>query len=323
MTSLGTREVLAEGERATFHGTPRAAIELLERALDSPDGLDPGARTRARLLLGQARSTAGLLGSAMAGLQAAMPEAGDLAAEVAAAVAAIHRQLDDHQAALDWDRRAAAVATPDDPWPALGLAADAIGLGDGELAARHLAEAEPAVDKAGHWRVRLRHDALTAQLDLLAGRTESAVTRAGALVTEAERLVAPATVAQVLLLEGAARAQLGDEFSVVVLGRAAALAGALEAAPVAWPAHALLAALQAGRGRNGAATAALLDAGTWVARIAADLPAEARARWLARPQLAAIAAMAAPEPTPMPRSGAGGGGGPEHTPMPGSGAGGA
>jgi hypothetical protein len=290
MTSVGTRDLLAEGERATFHGAPRPAIELLERALADPAGLGPAA-ARARWLLGMARSTAGLLGSAMAGLEASLPEAGDLGAEVAAAVAAIHRQLDDHRAALDWDQRAAALAAPDDPWPALGLAADAIGLGDEDLAARHLAELEAMVEKAGRWRVRLRYDALSVQLDLLAGRTEAAATRAGALVEEAERLVAPATVAQILLLEGAARAQLADEFALVVLGRAAALAGTLEAAPVAWPAHALLAAMHARRGRSDAATAALVAAGTWVSTIAADLPEEARARWLARPQLAAIVAV--------------------------------
>jgi hypothetical protein len=288
MTGVGTRDLLAEGERATFHGAPRPAIELLERALADPAGLDPAAAARARWLLGMARSTAGLLGSAMAGLHASLPAAGDLAAEVAAAVAAVHRQLDDHHAALGWDQHAAALAAPDDPWPALGLAADAIGLGDADLAARHLGEVEPLVDKAGRWRVRLRHDALSVQLDLLAGRAEAAATRAGALVGEAERVVAPATVAQILLLEGAARAELGDEFALMVLGRAAALAGTLEAAPVAWPAHALLAALHARRGRPDAAAAALVDAGRWVDTIAVDLPEAARVRWLARPQLAAI-----------------------------------
>jgi hypothetical protein len=291
MTGVGTGDLLAEGERATFHGAPRPAIELLERALAA--GLDAPSASRARWLLGVARSTAGLLGSAMAGLEASLGEAGPLQAEVAATVAAAHRQLDDHRAALDWDRRAAALARDlgvDDPWPALGLAADAIGLGDAELAAEHLAAAEPLVERAGGWRVRLRHDALAAQLDLLTGRTEAAVTRAGALVAESERMVAPATVAQALLLEGAARAQLRDELALVVLGRAAALAETLEAASVAWPAHALVAALQAARGQPGAAMASLAGAGRWVAVIADDLPEPARARWLARPQLAAILA---------------------------------
>jgi hypothetical protein len=285
MTGVDTEDLLADGERATFHGAPRPAIELLERALAA--GLDAQPASRAGLLLGVARSTAGLLGSAMAGLQAGLDDAGPLQAEVAATVAAVHRQLGDHRAALEWDERAAALATADDPWPALGLAADAIGLDDAKVAAEHLAEAEPLVERAARWRARLRHDALSAQLGLLAGRTEAAVTRAGSLVAEAERMVAPATVAQALLLEGAARAQLGDELAIVVLGRAAALAGTLEAAPVAWPAHALLAAIQAGRGQPEAAVASLASAGGWVATIAADLPEPTRARWLARPQHAA------------------------------------
>jgi hypothetical protein len=291
MTGVDTEDLLAEGERATFHGAPRPAIELLERALAT--GLDAPSAGRARWLLGVARSTAGLLGSAIAGLQASLDDAGPLQAEVAATVAAVHRQLDDHRAALDWDQRAAALARDlgaDDPWPALGLAADAIGLDDAKAAAEHLAQAEPLVERAARWRARLRHDALSAQLDLLAGRTGAAVTRAGALVAEAERMVAPATVAQALLLEGAARAQLRDELALLVLGRAAALAGTLEAAPVAWPAHALLAAIQAGRGQSAAAVASLAGAGRWVATIAADLPEPARTRWLARPQIAAILA---------------------------------
>ena len=292
MSGVGIRDPLAEGEWATFHGAPKPAIELLKALLASPGRLEAGAAARASWLLGLARSTAGLLGSAMTGLEAALPGAGELAPEIAAAIAAVHRQLDDHEAALAWDERAAGLAAPGDPWPALGLAADAIGLGDGDLAAKHLAEAEAMITPRAGWRARLRLAALAAQLDLLAGRTEAAVTAAGTLVAEAEHVVAPATVASALLLEGAARAQLGDELALVVLGRAAALAGSLEAAPVAWPAHALTAALQAGRGHPAAATASLADAARWVAPIAADLPEPTRSRWLARPQLKAIRAAA-------------------------------
>lgn len=294
--------LLAAGERAVFHGPPAAAVADLERAVVLAQSEGKRAEvTAAAWLLGVALSAAGRYGG---GLRVLSPlvdagSAGDAAAETrlfaalaAATAASVHRGLGRHEAAAELDNRGLALAEGMSEAVfdcTLGLATDAVGLGDLETARRRLAEAEQLV--ASHdqewWRQRVRYDWARAEVALLADEPPEAVAAASASVERAEQARAPRHVAKGLLFQGVAELQAGSPDAPGTLRRAATLAEGLAALPVTWQARALLGALLAGTAPE-ESSRSLAAARSAVLTIAGDLPAELREEWLDRPNVSAL-----------------------------------
>jgi hypothetical protein len=173
----------------------------------------------------------------------------------------------------------------------LGLAADAVGLGDEEVAAGRLAEAAALAE--GHvewWRQRVRLGWVRAEIALLGGRPDEAATAAQQAVELAEHSGAPRHVAKGLLFLGVSQVEAGraDE-AAATLRRGALLAESLGTLPLQWPVRAVLGALVADT--DAEESARCLDAARKaVSAIAADLPEPLRAEWLTRPDVEALLA---------------------------------
>lgn len=295
-------KLLAAGERAVFHGPPAAAVADLEQAVVLAQREGRRAEvTAAAWLLGVALSAAGRYGGALrvltplldAGTAAgAAPETKLFAGLAAATAASVHRGLGRHDAAQTLDERglAAGDGIPEatfDCW--LGLASDAVGLGDLATATERLAKAEELV--AAHddewWRQRVRYDWARAELALLADEPADAVTAAAASVERAESARAPRHVAKGLLFQGVGELQAGAPEAVATLRRAAQLAEQLGALPIAWQARALLGALLGATAAEESARS-LAAARSAVLAIAGDLSPDLREQWLARPNVSAL-----------------------------------
>jgi len=306
--------LLATGERAVFHGRPDDAVNPLTRAVASAYAAGQAAEAHAAgWLLGVAHGAAGRYGTALEVL-APLPAAAGAAPRASAettlfgalagcTVASVHRQLGQHARARAADSQALALcggrgspAGPGEP-PAeavfdarLGLAADAVGLGDLPEAVQQLdlATALVTAERAEQWwRQQVRLDWVRAEVALLAGDPSTAAHRAAAAARRAEAAGAPRHLAKSLLFLGLAQLQLGSEDSLDSLLRAAALAEELDTVPLLWPARALLGALLADRD-PGAGAQSLTTARAAVLRIAADLPDHLREQWLGRADIAAL-----------------------------------
>ena len=291
--------LLASGERAVFHGPPAAAVADLEQAVVTAQREGRRAEvTAAAWLLGVALSASGRYGGALrvlmplleAGeLTEATPETRLFAALAAATAASVQRGLGRHEPARELDLRG--LELTDGRGEAafdclLGLATDAVGLGELEVARDNLARAEDLL--SGHdddwWRQRVRFDWARAEAALLADEPAEAAAAAAAGVERAERARAPRHVAKGLLFQGVAELQAGSPEATATLRRAATLAEGLSALPLVWQARALLGALVGGE--EGARS--LAAARSAVLTIAGDLPAELREQWLARPNVSAL-----------------------------------
>ena len=292
--------LLAAGERAAFHGRPGSGVEPLRSAVEL--AVDQGLEAEAAAagwLLGVCLSSAGRYGQALTVLEPLVtppdsPEARVLGALAAATLASIHRQLGRHSVAQGYDT--AALQASEGAGEAgfdglLGLAADAVGLGDAGTAGRRLAEAAALAE--GHaewWRQRVRLGWVRAEVALLEGRPEDAVDAAHAAVDVAEHSGAPRHVAKGLLFQGVAQVEAGrPDDSVATLRRAAVLAESLGTVPLQWPVRAMLAALLADQAPE-ESDRSLAAARRAVEAIAADLPEDLRADWAARADVAAILA---------------------------------
>lgn len=312
MTAPDLPSLLAAGEQATFHGRPAAAVSSLEQAvvLAQAQGLVAEVAAAA-WLLGVALGAAGRYGGALtvltplADIRPAEPtgSATSGAAErrlfgalAGSTIASIHRQLGRHAIAREADLAALALTdgTGEAAFDALlGLAADAVGLDDGNEAADRLAAAAAVLPGHGEqwWRQRVRLGWTHAEVAMLAGRSEEAVERAGQAVQEAEDARAPRHVAKGLLLLGLAQVAGGSAAAAATLRRSATFAESLGALPLVWPSRALLGALLGESGNpdelveSGRSLAA---ARTAVLAIAGDLPPGVRAQWLSRPEVAAL-----------------------------------
>ncbi|HEU5033663.1 MAG TPA: hypothetical protein VFT62_02785 [Mycobacteriales bacterium] len=294
--------LLAAGERAVFHGSPATAVADLERAVMLAQREGRRAEvTAAAWLLGVALSASGRYGGGLrvlaplldpTGPATGTPETRLFAALAAATAASVHRGLGRHEAARELDARGAALAEGSAEALfdcTLGLASDAVGLGDAAQARSQLDAAEELV--APHaddwWRQRVRFDWARAELALLVDEPGEAVTAAAGSVERAERARAPRHVAKGLLFQGVAELQAGVPEALATLRRAATLADGVGALPVVWQARALLGALLAGAaGDEGARS--LAAARSAVLAIAGDLPPELREEWLARPNVSAL-----------------------------------
>lgn len=292
-------ELLATGERAAFHGRPAAGVAPLQRAVElaHAQGRDAEA-TAAAWLLGVCLGAAGRYGAATAVLEplananSAEPERRLFSSLAAATLASVYRQLGRHADGRAIDTRALELA--EDAEEArfdalLGLAADAVGLGEPDTAEHALSEATAlAAVRADWWRQRVRLDWVRAEIALLREHPADAVARAAAAVTLAETSGAPRHVAKGLLFGGVAHVQNGDvDEAVAMLRRAATLAESLGAVPLVWPARAVLGALVASSNPAESA-AALASARTIVRQIGEDLPAPLAQDWLSRPDIESL-----------------------------------
>ncbi len=314
---LDLATLLAAGERSVFHGAPSAAVATLESAIAGAREQSRRAETAAATwLLGVAWGALGKYGHALDVLDVLIASDHGAAAEerlfasLACSVeASVHRQLGRHGAARELDLTALEQAgnSREAGFDALlGLAADAVGLGDAPEAAGYLEQAVALVPIAGDdapamaqaalaapaaavqwWRQLVRLDWVRAESALLGDDPSGAAQHAAAAVARAEGARAPRHVAKGLLFRGVAEAQISSSEAVQTLLRAAALADALDALPLVWPARAMLASLlaevdpaQSEHCRSAARTAALA--------IAADLPPALREEWTARADIAPL-----------------------------------
>ncbi len=303
--------LLAKGERATFHGPPGTAILPLEEAVElaSANGRTAEA-TAATWLLGVAQAARGkfgtaltLLGTVMGPLRAAVagettaPELRLFGALGAATVASVHRQLGRHGVAWEFD---ALGLTAADALPGLdeavfdcrlGLASDAVGLGELDIARTELAAASALVEAhADWWRQRVRLDWVRAEVALLQEDPASAEEAASEAIDRAEQAHAPRHVAKGLLFLGVAQAQSGSAEAMTTLKRAAMLAEQLGTTPLIWTPRALIGAML--MDADATASARNLQAArSAVLTIAGDLPDGVREEWLARPDIDALLSM--------------------------------
>jgi hypothetical protein len=292
--------LLAAGERAVFHGPPGRAVELLEQAMALAAGEGRSAEhTAVGWLLGVALGAQGRLGRALAVLEP-LVEAGEAAdrpegrlfgALAGASAASVHRQLGRHAAARELDERGLDLAGGSDEAAFdghLGLASDAVGLGEREAARRGLAAAEEVVERHEEWwRQRVRLDWLRAEVGLLEDDPGAAAAVATAAVDRAEQARAPRHVAKGLLYQGLATLAVDPAAAVTPLRRAATLADGLGVLPLVWRARALLGALVA-ESEPAESQRSLAMARSAVLTIAADLPQPLRDEWLGRPDVSAL-----------------------------------
>jgi hypothetical protein len=297
--------LLAKGERAVFHGPPAAAVAPLDEAIRLAQEVGRFTEaTAAGWLLGVAEAASGRYGTALRQLDQVMEplrSAGPVAPELllfgtlaAATVASVHRQLGRHSVAWEFDALGLSAA---DGVPGLdeavfdcrlGLACDAVGLGELEIARTECAVATEVVGGRGDWwRQRVRLDWLAAEIALLAGDPAAALEAAGEAVDRAEPSKAPRHIAKGLLFVGVAQVHAGAPEMTPTLWRAATLADQLGAAPLIWRARSLLGAILID---DDPATSArsLQSARSAVLGIASDLPPAIRDGWLVRPDIEAL-----------------------------------
>ena len=299
--------LLASGEHAAFHGRPAAAVGVLEQAVALARSQDRSAEAAAAgWLLGVALGAAGRYGGALTvlsplvegGRAGGAPAENRLFAALAAAtVASVHRQLGRHAVARASDLEALALAkgSAEASFDAqLGLASDAVGLDEPDEASSRLQQARALVPPRADewWRQRVRLGWAEAEVQLLDGQVDEAVTTALTAVERAEGARAPRHVAKGLLILGIAQVSGGstadgDGDAASTLRRAATLAESLEVVPLVWPARALLGALVA-ETDPAESNRSLAAARAAVLTLAADLPPGVRAEWLARPDVAAL-----------------------------------
>jgi tetratricopeptide (TPR) repeat protein len=292
--------LLGTGERAAFHGRPVAGVEPLRRAAELAAARDLHTEAAAaRWLLAVCLAAVGRFGAAIESLDQVVPMREEdpadrkaVAALGASTLASVHRQLGRHAVARAHDELALARSggRGEAGFDALvGLAADAVGLNEQEVAREHLASAAALVgDRVEWWRQRVRLGWVRAEVALLEGDPEVAIEAAGRAVDLAEQSGAPRHVAKGLLFQGVAQVEAEQlQEAATTLRRGALLAESLGALPLLWPARAVLGALLAGS--NPVESAHNLDAARRaVDVIAADLPVALRDDWLTRADVAAL-----------------------------------
>jgi tetratricopeptide (TPR) repeat protein len=294
--------LLAAGERAAFHGRPGAGVDPLERAAAVATERNlPTESAAARWLLAVCQAAAGRFGPALEALEGLLPVTIDAPAERRifgalgeATLASVYRQLGRHGEARTHDDVALTLsdATGEAGFDAvLGLAADAVGLGEALAARDHLAAATSLA--AGHaewWRQRVRLGWVQAEVALLEGRSDDAVAAAATAVDRAEHAGAPRHVAKGLLFQGVSLVEAGrHEEAATILRRAGLLAESLGTLPLLWPARAVLGAL-VGDTDPQESQRCFRSARRTVELIAAELPESLRADWFARADVAALLA---------------------------------
>ncbi len=286
-------EGLERGEWNVFHGSVQDALPLL-RGLS---GIDPGQRAFHQWLLGVALGACGRYGEAFEHVEA-IPQGTPEYSMARSLKASLLRQLGCHQLAVVADRQAmAAAATPGSAIEALtGLAADSVGMEDAATAANTLAQARSLLERVGGdpaqmpiwWRHRVRLTWVECEIALLNSDYLAAVTKASEALEHSEAANAPRHVAKSLLFLAVAQVEAGEKTKAIAnLQRSLMLSTSMGFLAVAWPAHAVLAALLAPED-----VVAARDHFVAASRIADDLRAglsgEIAQRWDARSDIAAL-----------------------------------
>jgi len=151
------------------------------------------------------------------------------------------RQTGRHRRARAHDLRAARLATTSSAraHALIGLAADAVGVGDAGTCAGRLAEAAGVVPR-GDWRARVRLDWVRAEHALLVNRPRAAARAAARALSRSRAAGARRHEAKSSLFLGAALATAGDDGARRPLRDAERLAARLGAVPIARVARELL-----------------------------------------------------------------------------------
>lgn len=157
---------------------------------------------------------------------------GELAGLAAARMASGLRQLDDHAAAVPWDDLAQAAPGRAVTDGLIGRAADAVGLGDEEVAAEFLARARRLV---GHPRDQIRVAWVACEIDLLSDRPAAAAAEADRALGLARNMVWPRHQAKSALFLGAALRHSDPERAIPLLHEVASEAEQLSLRPLVWP----------------------------------------------------------------------------------------
>jgi hypothetical protein len=227
---------------AAFGGSPDAAVRVGRRPLD---------RWLAAVVLG-GRGHYAAAATQLARVLADPRAPAGVRAHAAVTRAAHRRQIGGHAAARRDDAlglRLASTATgqPDaegtDAWAAkvdalIGLVADAVGLGEGDLAERLLAVAQRAGQGHPSWRLPVRAGWVRAELALVTGRPGAAVEPAARALENAKAGGSLRHVLKSRIVLAVARAAAGELDPTAALGELDAVAAdccGLGLLPLLWP----------------------------------------------------------------------------------------
>jgi hypothetical protein len=198
----------------------------------------------------------------------------ELAGMAAAALASGLRQLDEHPAAVSWDERACGSAGQALVDGRIGLAADAVGLGHPDEAARHL---DRAVALAGGWRDRTRVSWVRTEVALMRQDWMQAQAQATQALEEATAVPSPRHVVKSQMFLAVVRRHLRPEAGIALLHETVAAGRAMRLRPLIWPAVVVLGTDATPAERRGGAEAA--------GHIAAHLPEGHGLGWSRRPDV--------------------------------------
>jgi tetratricopeptide (TPR) repeat protein len=240
---------LERAEWAVFHGAINDALPLLAGLPD----LEGRSAVYALWLQGVALGACGRYGEAFEVVDR-IPQGTPEYSMARSLRGSLLRQIGVHDLALHADREAmSSAATPGAAIEAMtGLAADAVGLQDALTATTMIKQggsllARVTADQTGAstwWRHSVRLHWVRCEVALLSGEAQEAVGHADAAVAAAEASAAPRHVAKSLLFAGVARIETGERADALpALRRSLMLSTSMGVLAVAWPAHAVLAAV--------------------------------------------------------------------------------
>ncbi|HQR80414.1 MAG TPA: hypothetical protein PLT68_09360 [Actinomycetota bacterium] len=284
---------LERSEWTVFHGAIADALPLLD-ALPEMSGRSA---LYAQWLRGVALGASGRYGEALdvvERISVGTPEY-SMARSLRASLL---RQLGCHDLALVADRVAmSSAATPGAAIEAMtGLAADAVGLQEDMTATTMLGQARSLLERVAAdphsaptwWRHHVRLAWVECEVALMQSRYPEAVRHAARSLSEAEAANAPRHVAKSLLFLAVSEIEDGDRDSGLHnLQRSLMLSNSMGLQAVAWPTHAVLAALLKDSDPETARTH-FLAAGAITETLRLGLSGELAERWDARADIVAL-----------------------------------
>lgn len=284
---------LDRSEWTVFHGAIAEAVPLLDALPD----LRGRSAIYAKWLRAVALGASGHYGPALDEVErigAGTPEY-SMARSLRASLL---RQLGCHDLALVADREAmASAATPGAAIEAMtGLAADAVGLQDDLTATTMLGQARSLLERVAAdprsaptwWRHHVRVAWVECEVALMQSRYSEAVTHAARSLAESELANAPRHVAKSLLFLAVSEIEDGDrDAGLTNLKRSLMLSSSMGLQAVAWPTHAVLAALLKDSDPD-AARAHFAAAGAITDSLRSGLSGELAQRWDERADIVAL-----------------------------------
>ncbi len=290
---MAQEPVLERAEWLVFHGAVDESLPLLEEV----PGLTGRPGVYARWLRAVALGACGRYGEALEVLESITPDVPEYSM-ARSLRGSLLRQIGCHDLALIADREAmSSAATPGAAIEAMtGLAADAVGLEDVPAATGALAQARGLLDRVAAdprsaalwWRHQVRMAWVECEVALLESRYPDAVAHATLALDAAEAATAPRHVAKSLLFVAVAEIQVGRPDSAIPrLRRSLMLSTSMGFLAVAWPAHAVLAALLKGSDPQ-AAHQHFVQASEITKAVRDGLTGELARRWDARADIMAL-----------------------------------